>query len=516
MRAPRYPILLIVIDGWGLAPAGPHNAITLAPPKNMERLVRDHPSTRLEASGPHVGLPEGQMGNSEVGHLNIGAGRIVDQEFVRINKAVAGDRLGESEAIRSLFELCRRPGVSLHVLGLLGPGGVHSHEAHLYGILEAARGAGVPRVWIHHFLDGRDTPPRSALEFVAQAEQRIRRIGLGRVATVMGRYWAMDRDKRWDRTERAYRKLTRREGHRARDARSAVEAAYGRGETDEFVAPTVLEGAEPIRAGDGVLFYNFRPDRVRQIVRALGDPEFKEFPTQPLALHLASMTQYDKTFDRFGVRIAFPPEHPTQTLGEVYANLGLRQLRIAETEKYAHVTYFFSGGREQPFPGEERLLVPSPKVATYDLKPEMSAREITDALLGRLRETRYDLVVLNFANPDMVGHTGMLDKTVQAVRVTDECIGRIAEFCRKERYLLAITADHGNAEAMVDDQGRPKTAHTTNPVPFVLIHSDARRMRLDAGGLASVAPTLLTAVGLAIPPEMTAPPLQAAAPVARG
>lgn len=516
MNRPRHPIVLIVIDGWGLAPAGPHNAITLAQPKNMDRLIRDYPSTRLEASGPQVGLPERQMGNSEVGHLNIGAGRIVDQDFVRINKAVAAAGLGESDALRELFEHCRRAGAALHLLGLLGPGGVHSHEGHLFGLLEAARRAGVPRIWIHHFLDGRDTPPKSALEFVARADERVRQIGLGRVATVTGRYWGMDRDKRWDRTERAYRMLTRLEGYRAPDARSAVEAAYGRGETDEFVAPTILDGAEPIQRGDGVLVYNFRPDRVRQIVRALVDPDFKEFPTQRLHLQLVTLTLYDKTFDRLGVRIAFPPEHPTQTMGEVYANLGLRQLRIAETEKYAHVTYFFSGGREQPFPGEDRLLIPSPKVATYDLKPEMSARPITDALLQKLQETRYDLVVLNFANPDMVGHTGMLDKAIQAVQVTDECIGRIAEFCRGAGYLLAITADHGNAEAMVDAQGRPKTAHTTNPVPFVLVHPDVRRVRLNSGGLSSVAPTLLTAVGVPVPPEMTAPPLMVVAPAARG
>jgi 2,3-bisphosphoglycerate-independent phosphoglycerate mutase len=507
MSAPRFPVVLVVIDGWGEAPSGPHNAIRLAKPANMERLAKEYPSTLLQASEEAVGLPAGQMGNSEVGHLNIGAGRIVDQDFVKINKAASRGTLGSQPAIRDLLAYCKKEGKALHVMGLLGPGGVHSHEQHLFAALRAAKQAGLTKVWIHHFLDGRDTPPRSGLEFAKAAQDEIQKIGLGRVATVAGRYWAMDRDKRWDRTQRAYRMLVDLEGHRAPDAVSAIVQSYAREKGDEFVDPTVLEGAEPIRKGDGILVYNFRPDRVRQIVRALGDPAFPEFPKQALAPRIVSMTLYDETFKALGVQVAFAPEHPTNTLGELFAAHGLSQLRIAETEKYAHVTYFFSGGREQPFAGEERLLIPSPKVATYDLEPAMSARAVTDALLERLAKKRYDLVVLNFANPDMVGHTGMLEPTVEACRVTDECIGRIAAYCERNGFLLAVTADHGNAESMQDEAGRPQTAHTLSPVPFILCHASLRGAKLTQGGLASVAPTILAALGLPRPPEMTSPSL---------
>ena len=507
MDRPRLPIVLVVIDGWGVAPAGKHNAISLAAPKNMDRLAKEFPSTLLEASAEHVGLPERQMGNSEVGHLNIGAGRIVDQDFVRINKVVTQNTLGKNPVFRGLFEHCKKGAGALHVMGLLGPGGVHAHERHLFGLLEAAREANVERVFVHHFLDGRDTPPKSGLGFAEAAQKRIAAIGTGKVATVSGRYWSMDRDKRWERTERAYRMLTRLEGEKAKDASDAIRVSYANGKTDEFVEPTVLAGAEAIGKRDAILAYNFRPDRMRQIVRALGDPGFKEFKTEDLSPRLVTMTQYDATFDRFGVKIAFPPDPPANTLGEAYATLGLRQLRIGETEKYAHVTYFFSGGREAPFPNEDRLLVPSPKVATYDLKPSMSANELTDALLERLRRTKYDLVVLNFANPDMVGHTGMLAPTIDACRVTDACIGRLADFCQTSGYLLAITADHGNAETMVDADGQPQTAHTTNPVPFIVVHESVRGTKLLRGGLSSVAPTLLDLVGLARPDEMTAPSL---------
>jgi 2,3-bisphosphoglycerate-independent phosphoglycerate mutase len=506
MPSPRFPVVLVIIDGWGVGPESPHNAIALAKPAHMQRLVREYPSTLLQASAEHVGLPEGQMGNSEVGHLNIGAGRIVEQDFVKISKAARLNKLRDNPALNDLFIACRT-GRPLHILGLLGPGGVHSHEDHLFGLLRAAAKVGLRDVWIHHFLDGRDTPPQSALGFSDHADQEIQTIGVGRVATVSGRYWSMDRDKRWDRTQRAYRMLTALEGETAASPHEAIEKAYKRKETDEFVVPTVIEGAKPIAAGDALLFYNFRPDRVRQIVRALADPAFKEFPTLPLKVKVATMTQYDAAFDALGVRIAYPPEMPKNTLGELFSGLKLRQLRIAETEKYAHVTYFFSGGEESEFHGEDRLLIPSPKVATYDLKPEMSAREMTDALLQRLKQTRYDLVVMNFANPDMVGHTGMLKPTIEACRVTDECIGRIAAFCEKEGYLLAVTADHGNAELMQDAQGRPLTAHTTNPVPFVLAHKELRGGTLSPGGLSSVAPTLLDVVGLPRPAEMTAPSL---------
>lgn len=515
MDRPRFPIVLIVIDGWGIASPGPHNAIALSDPRHMERLSKEYPSTKLEASAEHVGLPAGQMGNSEVGHLNIGAGRIVDQDFVRINKSVSSNVIGENPVLADLFSYVKGKKKALHVMGLLGPGGVHSHENHLYGLLEAARNAKVDEVWIHHFLDGRDTPPQSALEFATNAQNRIDAIGTGRVASVSGRYWSMDRDKRWERTERSYRMLTRLEGEKASTAADAVRQSYAKGKNDEFVEPTIIQGAKPIQAGDAVIAYNFRPDRMRQIIRALGDPGFKEFKTEPLELTIGSMTQYDQTFDAFGVRVVFRPNHPAKTLGEVYAALGLTQLRIAETEKYAHVTYFFSGGREDPFPREDRLLVPSPKVATYDLKPEMSAREVTAALLQRLGEKKYDLVVLNFANPDMVGHTGMLKPTIEACKVTDECIGRIADFCKTNGYLLVITADHGNAETMVDANGQPQTAHTMTPVPFIIAHPDVKNETLRPGGLSSVAPTLLRLVGLGVPLEMTAPHLLSDPPKSR-
>lgn len=507
-QRPRYPVLLIVIDGWGIAPPGPANAISQAQLKSLPRLQRDYPQTELDASGEAVGLPAGQMGNSEVGHLTIGAGRTVDQDFVRITKAVRGNQLAPNPVLRDLFAHCRGHGTALHLIGLLGPGGVHSHEEHLFGLVEAARDARVPRTWIHHALDGRDTPPKSALEFARRAEDRLGKIGHGHVATVQGRFWIMDRDKRWERTERAYRCLTELRGHRVRAASDAIEDAYRRGETDEFVAPTVVGNPDPVRSGDAVLVYNFRPDRVRQISRALGDPSFREFPREALRLKLASLTLLDQSFEAFHMAIAFPPFHPKATLGELYSRLGLRQLRIAETEKYAHVTYFFSGGREAPFPGEDRLLVPSPKVATYDLQPEMSAPSMTDQLLGRLESTTYDLVVLNFANPDMVGHSGRLEPTRRACEVVDACIGRIVDAGLSRGYLVVITADHGNAEQMTDPGGGPFTAHTSNRVPLVFVHPELRGLPLDRrGGLSSVAPTLLRLVGLEPPREMTAPSL---------
>lgn len=507
---PRHPVLLIVIDGWGLAPPGPANAIELARPAAIQRLAQEFASTSLEASGPAVGLPEGQMGNSEVGHLNIGAGRVVDQDIVRITKTIRQGQLDRVAAFADLIEYCRTGGRALHLVGLLGPGGVHSHEEHLFGLLEAARRGGVARTWVHHVLDGRDTPPQSALEFAHRAQPHVDAATGARVATVSGRYWTMDRDKRWERTARAYRMLVHLEGHRAPTAAAAIEAAYARGETDEFVAPTVVGTPDPIRPGDAALFYNFRPDRMRQLVRALNDPAFREFPTESLGLRAVSLTLYDRTFDALGVRIAFRPDHPDDTLGAYYARLGLRQLRVAETEKYAHVTYFFSGGREDPFAGEERLLLPSPKVATYDLQPEMSAFPVTDELLPRLDRAEYDLVVLNLANPDMVGHTGLLAPTVRACEVVDECIGRLVEAARKRDYVVAITADHGNAELMADAQGGPVTAHTTNPVPVVLVHDELKGLPLERGrGLSSLAPTLLGLLGLPVPAQMTGPPLGA-------
>lgn len=501
----------MVIDGWGIGPAGPGNAIRLAGPSFFDRRHATHAYTELQASGEAVGLPPGQMGNSEVGHLTIGAGRIVDQDIVRISKVVRNRALEAQPAIRDLFDDCRRESRALHLVGLLGPGGVHSHLDHLIGLLQATNN--LPKVWVHHVLDGRDTPPQSAIAFARAAQTAVDANPRAHVATVSGRYWTMDRDKRWDRTERAYRMLTELVGRPAETAVHAIEAAYAAGETDEFVQPTVVRGAEPIREGDGVLAYNFRPDRMRQIVRSLVDPAFKDFPTQPLRAKLVTMTSYDQTFSALGVQVAFPKERPPNTLGELYAARGLRQLRIAETEKYAHVTYFFSGGREDPFPGEDRILVPSPKVATYDERPEMRARDITDQALAAIAKTRYDLVVLNFANPDMVGHTGKLDKTVEAVRVVNECLERLAEEAVARGYVLAVTADHGNAESMRTDEGGPVTAHTTNPVPFLVVQPGLQALQLRAAGrLSDVAPTLLRLVGIEAPSEMDGRPLLAAAP----
>jgi len=501
------PLLLMILDGWGINPAGEHNAVALASTPNMDRLQSEYPSTRLEASGMSVGLPEGQMGNSEVGHLNIGAGRIVYQDLTRITKAIADGSFFRNPALLDCIARTRLSGGRLHLAGLLSDGGVHSHNTHLYALLELARREGLEEVFVHCFLDGRDTPPQSALGYVAELEQEIKKIGVGRIATVMGRYYAMDRDNRWERVERAYAAMVRGEGNASASALAAVEASYAEGVNDEFVIPSVIfEGAVPVgtvRDGDGFIFFNFRSDRAREITRAFNDPGFNGFNRQSTT-SLASfvcMTEYDESF---GLPMAFAPEQLRHLLGGVLSEAGLHQLRIAETEKYAHVTFFFNGGNETPFPGEDRVLIPSPKdVPTYDLKPEMSALGVTDELLARIEQDRYDFIVLNYANADMVGHTGVQDAAVRAIAAVDECLGRVVEKVLSKGGALLITADHGNAESMVDENGTPHTAHTCNPVPLVLVDDTRRTASLRPGVLADIAPTVLELLGIPQPAEMT-------------
>jgi len=497
------PIALIILDGLGVgSDRDPSNAITQAGTPHLTLLAELYPHTVLACSGEAVGLPEGQMGNSEVGHLNIGAGRIVYQDLTRISKAIRDGDFFANNVLGDVIAAVKKNGSALHFMGLVSDGGVHSHITHIYGLLELAKRAGLRDVYIHAYLDGRDVPPTSAREYLDALEAKAAALGVGRIATISGRYWAMDRDKRWERIAKAYAALVDREGERAPDARTAVEQAYARGETDEFVLPTVIGGDRgAIRAGDGVIFFNFRPDRARQLTRAFTDREFAAFPRPYIPLAFATFTQYDETLD---VPVAFPPQYIKNTLGEVFSAAGLTQLRIAETEKYAHVTYFFNGGDEKPLPGEERVLIPSPKVATYDLKPEMSAIEVTDRAVAEIRSGKFDLIVMNYANGDMVGHTGLLDAAVKAVRVVDNCVGRVVDAVRDRGGIACITADHGNADQMIDPaSGEALTAHTLNPVPFILVSERHRQARLRSGILADIAPTVLDLASLAQPAEMT-------------
>jgi 2,3-bisphosphoglycerate-independent phosphoglycerate mutase len=499
--------LLVVLDGWGLRPEREANAILMAGTPELDRISRGYPQTELQASGLAVGLPEGQMGNSEVGHMNIGAGRIVYQDFVRISRACASSELQKNQVIASAMDLSKTTGRPFHLMGLVSDGGVHSSIDHLYALLRMAKLRGVPRVFIHAFLDGRDTPPRSGLGYIQQLQDFLDQNQAGRIATVSGRYYAMDRDKRWDRIQLAFDAMVRGRGPQAPSAAAAVRQSYQAKVTDEFVKPTVIvdQLAKPVATlqdGDVAMFFNFRADRARQLTRALALPDFHEFDRGPLKLgQFVCMTQYDPTLP---LPVAFPPEQPRHIFPEILAERGFRQFRTAETEKYAHVTFFFNGGREPVFPGEDRLLVPSRRdVKTYDLKPEMSAREVTSELIGRLESGAYEFALVNFANPDMVGHSGVLEAAIRAVQVVDECLGRIGDCCQSARWALAITADHGNCELMVDPTtGEPHTAHTLNPVPFHLIHPSLRGQKLRAGILADIAPTLLELWGLPKPAEM--------------
>jgi 2,3-bisphosphoglycerate-independent phosphoglycerate mutase len=499
----------VILDGWGLRAEREANAIAIAGTPNMDALAREFPTAALETSGLSVGLPEGQMGNSEVGHTNLGAGRIVYQDLVRINRAVEDGSIFQNDALRLACARARQGSGTLHLLGLLSDGGVHSHVEHLHALLELARREGVPRAVVHAFLDGRDTPPRSGLGYVGAFERRVAERGYGQIGTVCGRYWAMDRDKRWDRVALAWAALVRGEGHRAGSGERAVSEAYARGETDEFVKPTAIaNGAgEPrgrVQDGDAAICFNFRADRVREITRAFTDDGFSAFERRPRPRLSAwvCMTRYDETFD---LPVAFEPDQPKRIFPELVARAGMRQLRCAETEKYAHVTFFFNGGQEQVFENEDRILVPSPReVKTYDLKPEMSAREVTDKVVEAITSGSYGFILVNYANPDMVGHTGILEAAVKAVRVVDECIGRLWKAASAAGMAMMITADHGNCEMMVDPAtGEPHTAHTLGPVPFILASPDFRGARLRPRGvLADVAPTAIQVMGLAKPPEM--------------
>ncbi|MEW5703906.1 MAG: 2,3-bisphosphoglycerate-independent phosphoglycerate mutase [Pseudomonadota bacterium] len=499
---PPRPVVLCILDGWGHREGREMNAIALAETPNWDRFMASFPHALLQASEGEVGLPPGQMGNSEVGHMNLGAGRIVLQDLPRIDAAVASGRLAENEALRDFIAKLRASGGTCHLMGLLSPGGVHSHQAHLVALAKIVDAAGVP-VALHAFLDGRDTPPKSALGYVEAFLAATKDVAGLRAASVMGRYYAMDRDNRWERIEKAYRALVEGKGPRAEDPMAAINASYAKNVTDEFVEPVALGDYAGMRDGDGVLMGNFRADRVRQILAALLDPDFKAFlRTKPIRFCAATgLTEYAKELNAFHT-VLFPCARPEGTLGEAVAKAGKTQLRIAETEKYAHVTFFLNGGRERPYAGEERILVPSPKVATYDLKPEMSAFEVTDRLVEAVGAGRFDLIVVNYANTDMVGHSGKLEAAIRAVEAVDACLGRLAAAVREAGGALLITADHGNVERMQDAKtGEPHTAHTLDRVPVVLINGPAAR--LTDGVLADVAPTLFELLSLPKPKEMT-------------
>jgi len=504
----RSPLALIIIDGWGYSTAREGNAISLAETPYYDELVEKYPQTLLEASGTRVGLPAGIMGNSEVGHLNIGSGRVIRMDVSRVDHDIETGAFFRNETLIAVMDGVKQRDKSLHLMGLLSDGQVHSSQTHLYALLKMARDRGVPRVYIHCFLDGRDTPPSSAIDYVSQLQVELGEIGCGQIASLVGRYYAMDRDKRWERTQRAYDLLVKGQGEPALDPIATLKKSYDKGVTDEFVEPIVVQrdDGQPLATigdGDGVIFFNFRPDRARQLTRALAIADFHEFPIADRpTVNFVCFTVYDRTFP---LPVAFPPVEHRNVLAEVWAGTCVRNYRLAETEKYAHVTYFFNGGVEKEFECEKRLLVPSPKIATYDMQPEMSAFKVTDKVLRTIEEGETDVLVINFANPDMVGHTGKLPETIAACQYVDTCLGWITKAMRQARGITLITADHGNAEQMIDPKtGGPHTAHTTNPVPFHLIDEAARGLKLRSGGaLEDVAPTILALLGLEAPPEMT-------------
>jgi 2,3-bisphosphoglycerate-independent phosphoglycerate mutase len=500
------PVALIILDGWGIRQDCTDNAVCQAATPNLDRLLQECPTSQLGASGMDVGLPDGQMGNSEVGHLNLGAGRIVYQDLTRITKSISDGDFFTNPVLLDAVRAAQKNDKALHLIGLLSDGGVHSHNTHLYALLDLARREGLEKVYVHALLDGRDTPPRSGIDYLAQLEEEMARIGTGQVATVIGRYYAMDRDNRWERVERAYRAMTAGEGVPVASSAEAIEGAYSADQGDEFVEPRVIVNdgnpVAPIGEGDSVIFFNFRADRAREITRSLTFEEFDGFergPCPQLSSYVC-LTEYDATFP---LPVAFPPENLQRILGEEVSRAGMRQLRIAETEKYAHVTFFFNGGVEKPFEGEDRVLIPSPKdVATYDLKPSMSAAEVTDEVVARIGSGDYDLIVLNYANPDMVGHTGVLPAAVEAMQTVDAAVGRVVEALRDAGGIALITADHGNCEEMSSGNGQPHTAHTSNPVRLVFCEPGGTRP-IQSGILADLAPTILTLLGLEVPEEMT-------------
>jgi 2,3-bisphosphoglycerate-independent phosphoglycerate mutase len=497
---------LMILDGFGCSKSETGNAIKIAGVPAITALKENYPTTLVGASGMDVGLPEGQMGNSEVGHLNIGAGRIVYQELTRITKDIIDGGFFVKPEFIEAMDNAKNNGTKFHTYGLISDGGVHSHNEHLYALLRMAKQRGLDNVYIHCFMDGRDVPPDSGLGFIEQLEAKIQEIGIGQIATVMGRYYAMDRDNRFERVHKAYTAMVNGEGLTALTAVQAMQQSYDKGEMDEFVLPTVIvKNGEPVATigeDDSIVFFNFRPDRAREITRAFIDKDFNGFARNFFSVHYVCMTQYDKTFDN--VHVAYKPQSLTNTLGEYLAKNGKRQFRIAETEKYAHVTFFFNGGVEKPNEGEDRYLIPSPKVATYDLKPEMSAYEVADEAVKHIESGEYDVMILNFANPDMVGHTGVLDAAVKAVTTVDACVSKVVQSILKMGGEVLITADHGNSEKMFDENGGPFTAHTTNPVPLILVGERYKNAKLrSAGRLADLAPTLLHMMGLAKPDEMT-------------
>jgi len=497
--------MLAIIDGWGINEREESNAVKMAQTPNLDSIMSQYPNTEIKTSGLDVGLPDGQMGNSEVGHTNIGAGRIVYQELTRITKSIQDGDFFEKKEFLDAINYCKKHNSDLHLYGLLSNGGVHSHNTHLYALLELCKKQDFEKVYVHCFLDGRDTPPASGENFIAELEDKIKEIGVGKIATIMGRYYAMDRDKRWDRVELAYNALVKGEGLTAHSAIDAIESAYQREEFDEFVKPTIImENEKPvvtIKQNDSIIFFNFRPDRAREITRVFVDKAFDGFERKFQYVNYVCMTQYDETMP--AVEIAFKPTEIKNTFGEYISNQGCSQLRIAETEKYAHVTFFFNGGNEVKYEGEDRILVASPKVATYDLQPEMSAYEVTDKVVDVIRKNETDVIILNFANCDMVGHTGVLEAAIKAVETVDECIGKIVNEVLKVEGTIIITADHGNAEQMIDyATGDPHTAHTTTPVPLI-IAGCKEDIKLKEGRLADIAPTMLDLMGLEKPEEMT-------------
>lgn len=498
--------MLMILDGFGENPNNEGNAVNLAKKPNIDKLRKICPVSHIDASGAAVGLPNGQMGNSEVGHTNIGAGRIVYQKLTKITKSIEDGDFFSIPEFTEAIENVKKNNSKLHIMGLLSDGGVHSHQRHLYGLLELAKRKGLDNnVFIHAFMDGRDTLPASGEGYIQELQEKMKEKGVGKIATLSGRYYAMDRDKRWDRVEKAYNALVKGEGVLAKDPIQAIEESYQQEIFDEFVVPTVITDANDqplakIESGDSVIFFNFRPDRARQLTRAIVDDKFDGFKTDRLDIDFVCMTEYDDTMPN--VKIAFKPEELTNTFGEVVSNLGKKQLRIAETEKYAHVTFFFNGGREEPYPGEDRILVNSPKVATYDLQPEMSAYEVTEKVVEAINSEKYDTIILNFANTDMVGHTGNIDAAIKAVEAVDKCVGEIVEAVQKQNGVLLITADHGNAEQMIDYQtGEPLTSHTTNLVPLILVGME--NVELKDGRLCDLTPTMLDIMEEQKPKEMT-------------
>ncbi|MCI9393487.1 MAG: 2,3-bisphosphoglycerate-independent phosphoglycerate mutase [Oscillospiraceae bacterium] len=495
----KTPTTLIIMDGFGMEGANPGNAVTNAPTPRLDKIFAECPGCRLSASGLDVGLPEGQMGNSEVGHTNIGAGRVVFQDLPHISRDIQSGEFFRNEGLNEAMENCREWGSSLHLMGLLSDGGVHSHITHVYALLQMAKEQGIKNVFVHCFLDGRDVPPSSGKGYVEQLQAKCQELGVGKIATVMGRYYAMDRDKRWDRVQRAYDAIANGEGAFEEDAVQAVQKSYDAGVTDEFVEPVVCAKGGQVQDNDSVIFFNFRPDRAREITRCFVDEDFKDVKRKRGFIPVAyvCMTEYDATMPN--VTVAYPREKLSNIFGEYISSLGLTQLRIAETEKYAHVTFFFNGGVEQVFPGEDRCLIDSPKVATYDLQPEMSAYQVTEEAVKRIESGNYDVIILNFANCDMVGHTGVYDAACKAVATVDECVGKVVDATSKMGGVSMITADHGNAERMVDTDGSPFTAHTTNLVPFYIVGAS---VKLRDGRLADIAPTMLDLMGLEKPAEM--------------